>query len=135
MEYFFTLHTIKKMYAIEPLQLTEEDFDLLIRGLEAIPVLDLTAGEMTSMFFDHLSNKKMADDPKLQGIMDRVKEARNKAVKIRATEVKILTGKFISLKRYLTNPAFMVPQEFQVFARSVTGQTDIQTDKPDKTST
>lgn len=86
---------------LKNLQLEEKDFDLLLKGLEALPHSDM-AGEM---MVDLLSLAFAKDDPedKRKVIEDREKRTRTKEKEKQhlIEEVKILQGKLLLLKRYL----------------------------------
>src|SRR3990172_749187 len=86
---------------LKHLNLTENDFQLIIDGLDALPDKNQEGGMMGDLLLGILSK----DDPEMESKMkaDRHKRQKEAADKRRemAEEIKILQGKLLMLKRFL----------------------------------
>lgn len=86
---------------LQELQISEQDFDLIIEGLDAIPEKGM-AGEIMSHLFEGLLTR---DNPetKEKAEQDRLRreEKRKREVQVRKDDIAILKGKLAMLKRYL----------------------------------
>ena len=89
---------------IKDLQLTENDFKLLIDGLDALPERGL-AGEMVVDLIEGIMGEgKPKNDAKIQFDKlkrEREKNAKQKEKQMLTEEIKILQGKLLMFKRYL----------------------------------
>lgn len=98
---------------LQKLNLNEQDFKMIIDGLDALPNTDL-AGELMVSLLSGMINK---DDPEAQerDKRERANEREKKEIaKAQMREdIKILQGKLLMLKRYLIeNNALEKAQEF-----------------------
>jgi len=86
---------------IKHLELTEQDFALLLEGLESLPEKG-TAGEMMGMLLEGMITDK---SPEAQAKMKYERERRSKELQKKRDDqkedIRILQGKLIMLKRWL----------------------------------
>lgn len=91
------------MENIKHLNLTEKDFTLIVKGLDALPDSG-AAGEMMGDLMISMLVKKDGD-PKMVSDMERDREERKRKIKqereLMLEDIRILQGKLLMLKRYL----------------------------------
>lgn len=86
---------------IRNLELTENDFRLLIDGLDTLPEKGM-AGEMIGMLFEGLLTDKNPEAvAKLKAEREDKKRFEENAKQALREEIKILQGKLLMFKRYL----------------------------------
>lgn len=81
------------------LNLTEDDFRLLVDGLDALPEKG-AAGEIMGDLFSAMLSKDEEQRERLQAERDKQKAKREKDKAQMKEDVKILQGKLLMLKRY-----------------------------------
>ena len=87
---------------IKMLNLTEDDFKLLVDGLDSLPERGLAGELMGDLFTSMLTDK--ADETaiaKMKSERDSRKREADRAKEIMKENTKILQGKLLMLKRYL----------------------------------
>lgn len=88
---------------IKDLQLTENDFKLLIDGLEALPNTDM-AGEMMVDLIAGIIGEGKKEDQRAREYEQKKNRERAEKEKIKQAlkeDIKILQGKLLMFKRYL----------------------------------
>ena len=88
------------MNNLKSINLTENDFDMMVKGLDALPNKDAAGEMMGDLLFGMLS--KGADDigtAKLE--IDKQKAKAKRDRDMLTEDVRVLQGKLILLKRYL----------------------------------
>lgn len=88
------------MNNLQSLNLSENDFKLIVDGLDALPSKDL-AGEMMADLMICAFKKEGDDMDKIIDDRKRVQQRKNDAKAILCEDIKILQGKILMLKRYL----------------------------------
>lgn len=84
---------------IKMLNLTEEDFRLLVDGLDALPDKG-AAGEMMGDLMLSLISKDKEQEEKLQAERNKRRVAAEANKQLMKENIKILQGKLLMLKRY-----------------------------------
>ena len=90
------------MSELKHLNLTEKDFDLLVEGLDSLPEKGRAGELMGDLLGAMLSNDDSEGKNKFQ--LEREKKQREKEIRQREMkeDIKILQGKLLMLKRYLS---------------------------------
>lgn len=90
------------MSELKHLNLTEKDFDLLVEGLDSLPEKGMAGELMGDLLGAMLSKDDSEGKNKFQ--LEREKKQREKEIRQREMkeDIKILQGKLLMLKRYLS---------------------------------
>lgn len=91
--------------SIKNLNLTEKDFKMLVDGLDALPHTGRTGEVLMDIMTSTILSGKIGEEAKRKMDQERQKEAAKKEMLIE--DAKILQGKLLMLKRYLTENALM----------------------------
>lgn len=87
---------------LQSLNLTDNDFKLIIDGLDALPSKDLAGDIMGDLLMGMLSDKTNPESQqKLKMEREQKRSKKVKAKEAMQEDIKILQGKLLMLKRYL----------------------------------
>ena len=86
--------------------LTEEDFQLILDGLDALPSKG-AMGTLFSGFMDHLMEKNISEEEKVERERSRLEQRKKEEIEKQEMieNIKILQGKLLTIKRELKQEA------------------------------
>ena len=93
---------MQSLEQIKLLNLTEDDFKLLVDGLDALPQKGLAGEMMGDLLLGMISDNKSPEAvEKMKSEREARKRKEEKAKEKQGDDIKILQGKLLMLKRYL----------------------------------